>query len=454
MQRQLPRHWFLHAIFLGLLTSWFPAEAVVGEASAQLTSPSARAGAVAAPRVFLDCQGQLPCDRTHFRTEIRFVNWAQDREDSDVHVIATSQAVGGGGRRMTLDFIGRGAMEGISDQLTYTSSGTDVQAETLDGLTQVLRLGLMRYAVESGLGQSFNILFSGAVAPLDQDEGSSTGVPIAAAPVDRWNYWTFSVGMSGNMNLRETSENMRFNPRFSADRVTEDWKLGFETNLNLVRNSRTLSDGREIRDDRDDWEIEGLIVRSMSGHFSSGFAFGGENSVSDNRDARISFTPALEYNFYPYLEANRRQFTVQYTAGVEHSNYIEETIFNQFSETRPVHAMQVRYSAREQWGNAGLGVEYEQYLNDADLYSAGVNGNLNLRITRGLELQMFGNASWVHNEIHIPLSSISDEDILLGRVDLPSAYQYNGSVGLSYRWGSSFTNIVNTRFSSGRGRGR
>jgi len=450
MHRHPARRPFLQVITLTVLAISLPFQPLTSEASAQLTSSTASATMPAsAPRVFLDCQGPIQCDRNHFRTEIRFVNWAQDRADSDVHVIATSQAVGGGGRQVTLDFIGLGGMDGISDRLTYTSSGTDVQAETLDGLTQALRLGLMRYAIESGLGRNFDVLYSGAVGGLDGEEGSSAQA-VVVAPIDRWNYWTFSTGLSGNMNLRETSENLRLNPRFSADRVTEDWKIGLETNVNLVRNSRQLSDGREIRDDRNDWEVDGLIVRSMTGNFSTGMTFRGENSVSGNRDARIEFAPAVEYNIYPYLQANRRQFTVRYAAGLQHSNYIEETVFHQVSETRPVHNLNVRYSAREQWGNAGMGVNYEQYLNEAGLYSAGLNGNLNLRITRGLELQMNGNASWVHNEIHIPLSSISDEDILLGRVNLPSAYQYNGSVGLSYRWGSSFTNIVNTRFNSNR----
>jgi hypothetical protein len=421
-------------------------------ADAQLVSPQAGATAtVYGPRVFLDCQGPMPCDRTHFRTEIRFVNWAQDRADSDVHVIATSEQVGGGGRRFTLDFIGRGEMAHISDRLTYTSSGSDVFAETVNGLTQVLRIGLMRYAVESGLGRDFDLRFTGDLGDIQVFDAQDGSGPMAGPVRDPWNYWTFRVGVSGNANLRETSTNVRFSPNISADRVTEDWKLGFSGNLRYQRNSRELSDGRVIRDDRDEWETEGLVVRSISGHISAGMSFEGGNSVVDNRDARVAIAPALEYNYFPYLEANRRQLTMQYAAGVEHSDYREETIFNLTAETRPVHRLRLRYNAREQWGNASIGLNYSQYLHDSGLYRAGLNGGLNYRILRGLDLNVNGNASWVHDEIHIPLSTISDEDILLGRQNLPSSYQYNSSIGLSYRWGSSFTNIVNTRFSGGAG---
>ncbi|MEX2572198.1 MAG: hypothetical protein WD737_12935, partial [Gemmatimonadota bacterium] len=190
--------------------------------TAQLAS-SATAGTAEVPSVFLDCQGRMPCDRTHFRTEIDFVNWAQDRADSDVHVIATSEDVGGGGTRYTLDFIGLGEMEELTDQLTYTSSGSDVFAETLEGLTQALRIGLMRYAVQGGLGPDFDVRFTGNLGGAgDAANGDAATVTQVGDP---WNYWTFRVGLSGNLELRETSTETRVNPSFSADRVTEGWKL-------------------------------------------------------------------------------------------------------------------------------------------------------------------------------------------------------------------------------------
>src|SRR5690606_24464783 len=108
-------------------------------------------------------------------------------------------------------------------------------------------------------------------------------------------------------------------------------------------------------------------------------------------------------------------------------NYIEETMFHKFEETLPQHELRIRYNAREQWGNAGIGANYSSYLHDTSLYRAGFNGNLSYRITRGLDLNLIGNASWIEDEIHIPLSDLSDEDILLGRTNLPSSYQYNAS---------------------------
>ncbi len=439
-RRLLPPPWTfgLAALAAAELRSPLALEAQEGEV--------APAAASAYPRVFLDCERGVPCDETHFRREITFVNWAQDREDSDVHVIATSEDLGGGGSRIILDFIGRGPMEILTDRLTHTASGTDVFAETRDGITRILALGLMRYAVENGLGDGFTLEFD---APSDLPLLPGGEAESAAGQTDPWNQWTFRVGLSGDLDVRQRARDFEFNPSVSAERVTEDWKIALGLDASAERSSRELSDGREVRDDRDEWDLETLIVRSISNHFSVGFTFDGGSSVARNQDVHISLAPAMEYNYFPYSMSNRRQLIVQYSGGFEYSDYMEETIFNQMTELRPEHQLEVQYNAREGWGNAGIGMELSQYLHDFGLYEAELDGNISLRITRGLDLNLSGSTSWVQDEIHIPLSAISDEDILLGRQNLPSSYQYTARISLGYRFGSAFTNIVNTRFGGG-----
>ncbi len=420
-----------------LLATPAPSEAQLG------TSMNTRS----APMVFLDCQGRIwGCDRSHFRTEIQFVNWARDRADSDVHVIVTSESAGGGGQRYTLDFVGLGEMEHLSDAITFTASGNSVMAENRDGLTQALRLGLMRYAVEAGLGEDLALSFDGDISAFNGVNGESEADGEAAGYPDPWNYWVFEVGLSGNMDLRETRTDSRVNPSFDADRVTEDWKLRFSSQVDFRRNRRQLADGREVRDDRDDWRASALVVRSVTNHISVGVDAGARSSVNRNRHAQVEIAPAIEYNYYPYAEANRRQLIAHYQAGVEHANYIEKTVFGVEEETLPRHRLGIQYNAREQWGNAGFGMDVSQYLHDTGLYAMGFGGNLNYRISRGLSLNLSGSASWVNNEIYSPASDIPDEDILLGRQSLPSGYEYGARIGLSYQWGSSFTNVVNTRF--------
>ena len=49
-------------------------------------------------RVFLDCRAFRFCNRDFYRREIPYVNYTRDREDSEVHLLITSQATGGGGQ--------------------------------------------------------------------------------------------------------------------------------------------------------------------------------------------------------------------------------------------------------------------------------------------------------------------------------------------------------------------
>ncbi len=396
----------------------------------------------ARPAVFLDCQSGPNCNQSQFRTEITFVNWARDREDSDVHIIFTSQEMSGGNRQYTLDFVGRERFEGIDDQLVFMSSGQDVQAETMDGLARTLRIGLLRYGLQVGLGPLLDVRFAGDAAPV-----AGAAEADEEAFYDPWNSWTFRVAASGNLDARETRSSTRFNPQFNADRVTDDWKLNFSTWMNIRREGTQLSDGSEVRDDRNDWRVTALAVRSVGPHMGIGFDSDFRNSVQDNQRARVRLSPAVEYNYYPYSEATRRQFIAHYSLGVEYSAYIDETVLGLEEETRPVHSVGVQYRAREEWGNAGLGIDANQYLHSGgEYYSFGLSGDVSYRILRGLELNFSAGASRVNDNFYTPGGEISDEDILLGRQTLPSSYEYEASLGLSYRWGSSFANIVNNRF--------
>lgn len=411
-------------------------------AAGQLTSSGAT-GLQAAPSVFLDCQRGVPCNENHFRTEIQFVNWARDRADSDVHVLVTGESVGGGGRRYTLEFMGRGDMSHLSDLLTYTAGGTDVSLQTQDGLTQALRLGLMRFAVQAGFGTDFRVEFNRELVGSD---GTDATAQAAAAVQDPWNYWTFRVGFSGNMSITENRSTYRSNPSFSADRVTDDWKLNMSFFSSLRWDKIILSDDRVVRNDVNNWATNALMVRSISPNVSTGFTAGAGSSVANNTLVRMEVTPGIEWNYYPYTEASRRQLIAHYSVGVQYSDYREETIFNLMQETVPLHQFGAQYRAVAAWGNAGVGIDASQYLHGSGLYNLGASGNISLRVARGLELSLAASGSRVADQIHIPLESISEEDILLGRQSLPTGYQYQSSIGLNYRWGSSFSNIVNVRF--------
>lgn len=410
-----------------------------GPVEAQLPGGVAN-GPSAPPAVFLDCQSRPNCNQTQFRTEITFVNWVRDRVDSDVHVIFTSQPLGGGGRQFTLDFVGRRALDGLNDQLTFLAEPQHVDAEIMDGLARTLRIGLLRYAVQTGMGRSLDVRFTAPPAGATGVSGNGS------LPEDPWNQWSFRLSVSGDMDFRETRTSSRINPQFDADRVTDHWKINFQTRVDLRRARRDLADGRSVRDDRNDWRLTGLIVKSVGEHMGIGVDTDFRNSLQRNQELRARVNPAVEYNYFPYSEATRRQFIAHYSIGVEHSEYVERTVFGVDRETLPLHRLGVQYRVREAWGNAGMGLDANQYLHDAGFYAFGISSDLNYRIVRGLELTVSAGASITNDNFFTPAGDISDEDILLGRQNLPSSYRYEASMGLSYRWGSTFASVVNNRF--------
>jgi hypothetical protein len=412
---------------------------------------SSNGSAVSAPRVFYDCSGNISCQMNHLRTEIQWVDWVNDRTLADVHVIVTSQMMANGGRHYVLDFTGRGKMAHLTDELTYTSSGTDVQRETLDAFTQTLRMGLLRFAMEAGMGSDFELAF----APrLNYQNGSggedgtgtgATGGEQRSAPHDPWNNWTFRVGLNGNMSIQQSRSSHRFSPGFGIDRVTDDWKVNLNANSNFFREKIQLTD-RVVRNDRDMWNVNAIVVKSLGPNVSTGLDVGGGRSPQNNRHARVTTTPAIEWNFYPYAEASRRQLIAHYGAGLQYNSYMEETVFGVTQQTVPLHKIGVQYRAVEPWGNAGVSLDASQYLHDSGLYSYGASGNVSFRVARGLELSLNASGEQIADQLHIPAGNLSEEDILLGRVTLPTSYSYQASVGFNYRWGSSFSNVVNVRF--------
>ncbi len=414
---------------------------------AQVSSPAFGNGVAQRVRVFLDCQSRN-CDSNHFQTEIPWVTWVRDRTTADLHVIFTSDGVGGGGTRYNFDLIGLRDFQGRDDRITYTAAGTDVQRETMDGLAHTFALGLLRYAVESGQARDFDLRFTGRPGNgAGEAEGDAEAAEVPQAPfLDPWNSWTFRVGLSGNMDIQERRSEQRFNPTLSVNRVTEAWKFDFSIWSNVRRQRIELADGREVRNDQDSWRVSALLVRSISDHVSIGFDAGARNALSQNQRNRMNLMPAVEWNYFPYAMANRRQFIAHYAAGVEYSDYYEQTVFGADTESLPTHRFAFQYRVREPWGNAGVGFDSSQYLHDTSLYSFGLNGEISYRISRGLDLNLSGSASRVNDQIHVAASNYSDEDILLGRVNLPTGYRYQGSVGFGYRFGSSLASVVNNRF--------
>ncbi len=397
-------------------------------------------------RVFLDCN-TFRCDFDYFRTEIDFVNWVRDRTLAQVHLIVTSQQTGGGGQVFSFDFIGLEELEGDDDQLQVTTLSTDTETEELEAITGAIAGGLARYS--AAIGQAVAYVITGAEAP----EPGTDELVSADQVDDPWDFWVFEIGADLDLEGEETERERRYSANFEASRTTEIWKFEFDARGSWSRDERDLDDEETIVDERNNWNSDFLLAYTLADHWSLGAIAGAGASTRRNQDFGADAAIALEYSFFPYVEAPRRSLTARYDLRVQYYDWEEETIFFETSETRPQHELSLQLFQRQPWGESRLSLEASQFLHDLELWSASLSGGLEFRIFRGLNLDVNGDISLIEDQLFISAEGLTEEEILLGRFERPTDFTYQLRVGLSFEFGSIFNNVVNNRFDSRNFRG-
>ena len=381
-----------------------------------------------APKVFIDCRR---CDRDYIRTEITFVNYVRDRQDADVHVLITTQRTGSGANEYTMEFIGLREYGHIKHTLRYVSNRTDVRDEVREGYVEVLKKGLFPFVMHSPIADHISIVFKEELAPT--------------AVEDKWNFWIFNVGLRGGLSGEESTSERSVRGNFSASRVTPEMKLRLRLEGEFEEDRFEIN-GDSIVSTSSEKEAGGYYVKSLSDHWSAGGWVDLEASTYSNLDLQVNFAPAIEYNFFPYYESTRRRLRVLYRLNYYHNNYIEETIYNKSSESLWGQSLDVTLEVKQPWGNASISIDGSHYFHDSSKNRVSLWGHISVRLVRGLNLDVFGSYSRIHDQLNLPKGDASLDEILLRRRELATDYDYFISVGISYTFGSVFSNVVNPRF--------
>jgi hypothetical protein len=399
------------------------------------------------PRVFFDCNGPN-CNSQYYRTEITWVNWVNDQAVSDVHVIMASVETGVGGREYQLDFLGQSTQATYVDQMLHQTLPTDTEREALDGLALALGIGLARFADAAGYRDLVTL-------EGPDPEAGDVGRRRVVSPEevdDPWNLWVFRLNGSGNLDGEKTSKTQRWNGSFNASRVTPTWKLNFNNNINYSNREVELSDGT-FTDVRTDFGFRQLVVYSVAEHWSIGMSTTVARMNSFNQNLRVEVLPSIEYSVFPYEEATRRSLTLFYRIGPTYRDYIEETVFFKTWETRWEESLEVEFSSRQTWGDAGLTVTGSHLLDDFDRHNLSVRGDVDYRITRGFSVNARGDIAWVDDQIYLSAQGATDEEALLRLRQRATDSSYGIQIGFSVQFGSIFNNVVNNRFRGVQGFG-
>jgi len=391
-------------------------------------------------RVFLDCQTH--CDMEYTRLEISYVNWVRDRQDAAVHLLSTSQGTGGGGQEYSLQFIGLGEFQGMNDQVRFTTTQTDTDDEVRQALLRRIGLGLARYVSRSPLASRIRIAY---------DRPATEVIGTGQQPRDPWNLWVFRLGVNGSFSGESQSSENSLSGSFRASRVSDTWKLRINGGARTSHSRYILSDSSEYKSSNNRYNLSTLLARSLGDHWSAGLEQSAVRSTYDNYDFKFDLLPGMEFDVFPYQESSRRQLVFVYSAGLTHANYTDTTVYNKVVETRPFHQFTIAAQAVQPWGSLNGQIQVSSYLDDFAANRASIFGGLEVRLFRGLNLNIFGSYSRVRDQLSLVKEGATNEEILLQLKQLKTSYFYHGSVGPSYTFGSKFNNVVNPRFSGSGG---
>ncbi len=387
-----------------------------------------------APRVFMDCRSRF-CDFDHFRREISFVNYVRDRRDAQVHLLVTTRRTGGGGTEFTLAMIGQQEFESVDDSLQYISDQTDTFDEVRAGLTRMLKLGLVRYAARLPTAERLDVVY---------DPPAEAATPQVTE--DPWNFWIFRIRVSGNLGGEQRQSDFGGSASLSANRTTEDWKISVSLFGWYSEDRFELADSSEITSVAREYDASAFVVRSLGAHWSVGAIVEGRTSTFTNHDLSFEAGPAIEYSLFPYAESTRRALTFIYAIELRHFDYKQPTLFDRTSETRGSHLVEVSYSVRQPFGSINTSLEGSAFLDDPSQHRLELSGRLDVRLVRGLSLELGGRVLRTKDQIFLPREDIPDEEVLLRRHELGTEYRYSARLSLSYTFGSIFNNVVNPRF--------
>jgi len=383
-----------------------------------------------APKVYIDCGS---CDIEYIKTEITFVNYVRDRKEAQVHILITTQSTGSGGREYTLSFSGQNDFKGLDDTIKYFSNQTDTDDETRKGLVKTIKMGLLTYVARTPISSRIAVSYAEEKKPQ--------------AVIDKWKSWVFSISGDGYFNGEESYKSNSIGANLSANRVTPQIKIRLGLSASY-RHNRFEYGGRSSESNQESYSFDGLAVKSLDEHWSVGGYLNASSSSYDNIHFSLSPAPAIEYNVFPYSQSTRRQLRFLYRIAFRVVRYREETVYFKTKENLWKESLSVSLTVKEKWGSVSAQLSGSHYFHDLHKYNLDAFGTVQLNLFKGLNAFILGGGSRIRDQLSLVKGEASLEEIILRRRQLETGYNYFFMFGLSYTFGSIFTNVVNPRFGS------
>lgn len=383
-------------------------------------------------RLFLNCAQSWFCYEEFIKTELSAFDFVRDRFQSDVEMLVIRQDGANGGAFYTIEMVGHHALESMRDTLRFSTNQSDTDDIIRTKLAKVLKLGLVRYAVKAEVNDNITLDFKKrSQAELTKQK-------------DPWDYWIFNTELWANMEGESNYFRLFAEGNFSVRRITDDAKTVLRFSYGRNQSEYTVNN-EKFSATTERWSAFGQYVKSIDEHWSVGATYFGEHSIFRNLRFAQRITPAVEYNVFPYSENTRRQLRVVYEVGFQHLQYLQETVYSKMQEGRPMQRLSVITDVNQQWGSINIVLRGMNYLDNFAQHRFTMDSRLNLRLVEGLSLNLWGSGSIIRDQISLAKADVDQSTALLQGQQLPTAFSYWTSIGVSYTFGSIFNSVVNPR---------
>lgn len=379
------------------------------------------------PNVFLDCSN---CDFNYIRTHVNFVNYVRSRDEAQVQVLITTLPTGSGGRQFTLIFLGRSDFKGQNDTLIYVSGPSQSWDQTRKGVANTLGLGLVQYATQMPVGKYLSVKVSKISGPTTSK--------------DYWDHWVFRVAANGYLNGQSLTSKNAWSGNVSASRTTAASKVLFSAGMGYSESHYITNDQSVVAISRND-NVKGMGALSIDGHLSAGGIAQAYSSTYNNEKFGFALSPEIEYDIFPYSESTMRQLRFRYQLNYNYYKYYVETIFNKYSQNLTSQGLSVILNLTQPWGSINASLHGANYFYDFAKNHLQLYTQVSLSLSQGLSLNLSGAVSMIHDQLSLPQSAATTDQILLQQTELATQYSYWTAFGVSYTFGSIYNNVVNPR---------
>ena len=386
-----------------------------------------------APNVYLDCDRRF-CDFAYIKTEITFVNYVLDRQAADIHIIVTRQQTGSGGNEYTLAFLGLRRHAGKDATLRYYSKPTDTEDQFRRGLVNVIKQGLIPYVYDTPLAEFISISYA----------QKKDYRPTPAS--DPWHYWVFGLGLRGSGDFEDQAERYSYQISAWANRTTERTKFRLSGSANYNHRRYDIPDEPTYISDSNRKSTSLGLYRAIDGHWSWGVGTSLYSSTYDNARLYYSLGPAVEFDIFPYADATRRELRVQYRLSCSWREYYEITVYGKERENIFSQTLQVVFELKEPWGSIGASVQGSTVIPELKYNNLRAEFGAYVNLFKGFSFNVGCNYSRIRDQLSLPGRDYTSEEILLELKRLATGYDLGFEIGLNYRFGSIFSNVVNPRF--------